>query len=167
MHLCPDIPDPLLRLIPRIRARAARLTSSSADADDLAQDALIKLWQITRRGQRIEALDRYAMTVLHNLARQRWRQARQMEELGEDDATCAPDAPVRMACADLAAAIDRLPRDQARLMHCVAAGETSPAALARATGVPPGTVMSRLSRARTALRADLGLGRGAPVSDLF
>ena len=48
--------------------------------------------------------------------------------------------------------ITHLPPQQARLMALVAEGETSPAVLAKQTGQPVGTVMSRLSRARAALK---------------
>ncbi|MEL7089118.1 MAG: sigma factor-like helix-turn-helix DNA-binding protein, partial [Planctomycetota bacterium] len=53
---------------------------------------------------------------------------------------------------DLVAA---LPKPQRQLMELVAGGETSPRALAAATGLPLGTVMSRLARARAKLRLTL------------
>ena len=167
MTHAPHMMHPLESLLPRLRARARRLSASTEEADDLTQEAALKLWQVLREGREIDALDRYAMTLLHNLARQRWRAARITEDLADDMAQSHPDAPVRMACHDLAAAIARLPPDHATLMRLVAKGETSPTALARQTGLPPGTVMSRLARARATLRRDLGLPRGAPVSELF
>ena len=42
-------------------------------------------------------------------------------------------------------------------MHLVMAGETSPQALATRLGLPKGTVMSRLARARASLRKVMAL----------
>lgn len=167
MECLVDLPTPLAALLPRLRARARRLAATPSDADDLVQEATLRLWQALQARTDIDDLDRYAMTVLHNLARQRWRRGEQTEELFEDSAQTAPDAPARMAWADLQAAIARLPSDQAILMQLVAEGETSPADLARRTGLRPGTVMSRLARARASLRIEMGLGRDAPVSELY
>ncbi|WP_420011596.1 sigma factor-like helix-turn-helix DNA-binding protein [Tateyamaria sp.] len=59
---------------------------------------------------------------------------------------------MRLDCADTLAAIAALPQPQRRLLELVIAGETSPRAIALATGLPLGTVMSRLARARAKLR---------------
>jgi RNA polymerase sigma-70 factor (ECF subfamily) len=72
-------------------------------------------------------------------------------------AQAAPLAPARIACTELQAAIERLPADQAALMRLVMLGETSPQILAQRVGVPKGTVMSRLGRARARLREEIGL----------
>jgi RNA polymerase sigma-70 factor (ECF subfamily) len=54
------------------------------------------------------------------------------------------------------AALDRLPDSQREVIVLVAVEEMSYRDVAEITGVPVGTVMSRLSRARGALRALLG-----------
>ncbi|WP_299965514.1 RNA polymerase sigma factor [uncultured Roseobacter sp.] len=154
-------------LLPRLRGRARRLSDSQSDADDLVQETALKLWTALAKGAEVEDLDRYAMTILRNLARQRWRAERPTDPLEEESAAVAPVAPARMACVDLAAAVERLPEAQAALIHMIAAGETSPAVLAERTGLPLGTVMSRLSRARATLRDEMGIARKAPVSDLY
>ncbi|MGB7241581.1 MAG: sigma-70 family RNA polymerase sigma factor [Sulfitobacter sp.] len=149
------MPAALTLLLPRLRVRARRLTSCAADADDLMQDATLKLWQLVESDKEISDLDRYAMTLIHNLARQRWRSARSMDELTDDIAQTEPTALTRLDCLDALGAIEDLPADQAALMHLICQGETSPAAIARRTGLPVGTVMSRLARARARLRAVL------------
>ncbi|MBJ6370310.1 RNA polymerase sigma factor [Sedimentitalea arenosa] len=154
-------------LIARLHARARRLRSCPEEAADLAQDAALRLWQRQVTGQRIDNPEAYAMTALANLARSRWRANRPSEEFREDMAMTAPEAPARLAVAELRRAMARLPPEQAALMALVAAGETSPAELARLTGVPPGTVMSRLARARAALRRRLGLAKSAPGASLL
>lgn len=152
----PDI-FPFAALMPRLRARARRLTRTSDEAEDLAQEVALKLWQMLSEDNDIRAPDRYAMIMLHNLARHRWRGARQTEELTEEMAVTAPAAPARLACAELHRAIALLPEDQRALMHLVMAGETSPQVLATRLGLPKGTVMSRLARARASLRKVMAL----------
>ena len=67
-------------------------------------------------------------------------------------------AALRLDCADTLRAIDTLPQPQKQLMHHLIEGETSPQAIAEATGLPTGTVMSRLARARAKLRILLDRG---------
>jgi RNA polymerase sigma-70 factor (ECF subfamily) len=54
------------------------------------------------------------------------------------------------------AAFRRLSDDHRAVLHLVSVEGLSYPAVADALGVPVGTVMSRLSRARAALRAELG-----------
>jgi RNA polymerase sigma-70 factor (ECF subfamily) len=56
------------------------------------------------------------------------------------------------------AALDRLPDQQREVVVLVALEEMSYRDVAEITGVPVGTVMSRLSRARSALRELIGEG---------
>ena len=149
--------DEISELLPKLLRRAKRLARTRDEAEDMAQDCVLRLWQVLRQEGDVAAPERYAMIMLHNLARQRWRSRRVTEELTEEMMQAAPLAPARIACAELQAAIDRLPADQAALMRLVMAGETSPQVLAARVGVPKGTVMSRLGRARARLRREIGL----------
>ncbi len=149
--------DPLAALLPKLMRRAGRLTASRSDAEDLTQETALRLWKLLRGPQEIEEPERYAMTMLHNLARERWRRRRETEELSDEMMQEEPLAPARIACAELQAAIERLPADQAELMRLVMAGETSPQVMAAQVGIPKGTVMSRLARARVTLRGEMGL----------
>ncbi|MFV0515753.1 MAG: RNA polymerase sigma factor [Jhaorihella sp.] len=157
----------LVALLPLLRRRARRLLRCPDAAADLAQEVALRLWAARAGGAAIEDTQAYAMTVLRNLAVSHWRAARSCEELHEDMAAIAPDALRRIALRDLDRAVSRLSGDHARLIRLVRAGITSPAELACRTGLPVGTVMSRLSRARAALRAELGLDRNAPSASLL
>ncbi len=150
-----------------LHKRARALIACPHEAADLAQDAALKLWQQQCRANPPDDLQAYAMTTLRNLARSRWRDRKPTQQLHEDMATTGPDAFGRIACSQLQDALTRLPKTQSDLMALVATGETSPADLARITGQPLGTVMSRLARARATLRKDMGLDQNAPVRDLF
>jgi len=148
----------LIPLIPKLMRRARRLTRSRAEAEDLVQDTLLRVCQRLRDGtdtrSEIEDLPAYAMRTLTNGARRGWARP-QTEELEEDMAVTLPVAHLRLDCADALAAIERLPAPQRNLMRLVIEGETSPASIAERTGVPLGTVMSRLARARARLRLAL------------
>ncbi|MBZ8119517.1 RNA polymerase sigma factor [Roseovarius sp. LXJ103] len=155
-----DLSGDLMRL-------ARRLARSEAEAQDLVQEVLLRLWRRRAEVAEVDDLRAYARTSLRNLYRQGLRRL-PMEAL-EDCASPAVDPAVfgALALRDVAGAIERLPADQARLIRLVASGETSPAVLSALTGVPKGTVMSRLARARAALRGDMGIAPDAPVSSLI
>ncbi|MDT8326980.1 MAG: RNA polymerase sigma factor [Roseovarius sp.] len=151
--------DPLIALMPDLLRVAHRLTRNGDGAQDLCQEVLLKLWIRLDAGAEIDNLRAYAMTALRNQHRQGLRRGQIPLGAPEVVTTTLPDALDACALSEVMCAIRRLPADQERLMRLVAAGETSPADLAERTGVPPGTVMSRLARARATLRADLGRER--------
>ena len=161
------LPGDIAGLQPDLLRVARHLTGNADQAQDLTQDVLVKLWQKMSRGDPIDNLRAYAMTTLRNTFRQHLRNRLPGSELEEDMLTAPPDAFACLALQEIAEAIGKLPADQARLIRLVAAGETSPAELARITGVPTGTVMSRLARARGQLRTEMGLSKTAPVAELI
>lgn len=160
--------DPRLTpLIPVLSRTARHMADTPAEADDLLQDTLLHLCARLSRGAAIDDLRPYALATLRNLHRSGLRRARPSEELTETAATTPPDALHRLTCAEINRAIARLPPDLARLMQLVAQGETSPAALSGILGIPQGTVMSRLARARARLRSDMGLAPQVPAASLL
>lgn len=147
-----ELTKTLCAMSPNLRRAALRLTGCPHAAEDLAQETMLKMLQRLEKSPAPENLRAYALTTLRNLNRSRWRSIRPTEPLTDDIAVTLPDAPDRLHLAELRRAITHLPPQQARLMTLVAEGETSPAVLAKQTGQPLGTVMSRLSRARAALK---------------
>ncbi|KIN61307.1 Sigma-24 (FecI) [Sulfitobacter noctilucae] len=145
------------QLRPKLLRRARRLAPSADEAEDMAQETILRLWQVMAGPEEVLRPEHYAMVLLHNLARARWRGRRPTEELTDDMAQTVPLAPSRIACTELLTAIKRLPEEQAAIMRLVMAGETSPRVLADRLGVPRGTVMSRLGRARARLREEMAL----------
>lgn len=167
MRNSPMTTDPdLTALHDRLVARARHLTGDRDLAQDLAQDAILKLWQAQVAGRQIDDAGAYAMTILRHLVASRWRRRVIDEPLDESSLTTQPHGLARLGLAKTRLAIDRLPPDQADLMRYVADGDTSPGDLASRTGLPPGTVMSRLARARARLRHDLNLPERDAVDSL-
>lgn len=161
------IADELTALMPVLRRTAQRIADTPDDAQDLTQEVLLKLWLRLDRGDDITNLRSYALEALRNQMRQTLRERRDTKGLEEDALATQPDVFDRLALYETRAMIEKLPPEQAHLMRLVSSGETSPAALARQTGWPLGTVMSRLARARTQLRRDMGSDPAAPVKALF
>jgi RNA polymerase sigma factor (sigma-70 family) len=154
----------LVDLIPRLRRYARALVGDRATADDLVQDTLERAWaklHLYRRGTDLRA---WLFTVMHNVHVNRVRAARPTDILDEE----APELAQRasqgdsLMVRDLDRAIMRLPGEQRAVLLLVTLEEMSYDAVARTLGIPIGTVMSRLSRAREKLRTMM-LGQPAKL----
>ncbi len=137
--------------IPGLRRYARLLTGDSHRADDLVQDTLLRAcvkWTLWRPDSDLRA---WLFTIMHNLFINQLRAALPESVQLDDmvDAGHAEDASVGI---DLERALARLPDDQREVLLMVTVEDFSYACLARVTGVPIGTVMSRLSRGRRRLR---------------
>jgi RNA polymerase sigma-70 factor (ECF subfamily) len=133
------------------------LTRNDADADDLLQEALARALTFSHAYDPRRPIEAWLVTVVRNTfltgVTRRREEARRLEIVGAGDPTVAE--PVQEDSADLsrvAAAFRRLPPDQAEVLHLVGVLGMSYRETAEIIGVPIGTVMSRLSRARAALR---------------
>jgi RNA polymerase sigma-70 factor (ECF subfamily) len=154
----------LVDLIPRLRRYARALVGDRAGADDLVQDTLERAWtklHLYRRGTDLRA---WLFTVMHNVHVNKLRAARPTDPLEDGMPELAQRAPQSDALLvrDLDRAIARLPADQRAVLLLVTLEEMSYEDVARTLGIPIGTVMSRLSRAREKLRAMM-LGQTPPA----
>jgi RNA polymerase sigma factor (sigma-70 family) len=145
----------LVELIPRLRRYARALVGDRATADDLVQDTLERAWaklHLYRRGTDLRA---WLFTVMHNVHVNRVRAVRLTDTL-EDEMPELAQRPAQgdaLLVRDLDRAITRLPDEQRAVLLLVTLEEMSYEQVARTLGIPIGTVMSRLSRAREKLRA--------------
>ena len=156
----------LVELIPRLRRYARALVGDRATADDLVQDTLERAWaklHLYRRGTDLRA---WLFTVMHNVHVNRVRASRVTDTLEDEMPELAQRAPQgdALLVRDLDRAIARLPAEQRAVLLLVTLEEMSYEEVARTLGIPIGTVMSRLSRARDKLRAMmLGQGDGREI----
>ena len=151
----------LIELIPRLRRYARALVSDRAAADDLVQDTLERAWaklHLYRRGTDLRA---WLFTVMHNVHVNRVRATRPTDPLEDDMPELAQRATQddALVVRDLDRAISTLPVAQREVLLLVALEDLSYEETARVLGIPIGTVMSRLARAREKLR-DLMQGKG-------
>jgi RNA polymerase sigma-70 factor (ECF subfamily) len=157
----------LVELIPRLRRYARALVGERASADDLVQDTLERAWaklHLYRRGTDLRA---WLFTVMHNVHVNRVRATRPVDPLDDEMPELAQrnTQPDTLLVRDLDRAIARLPADQRAVLLLVTLEEMSYEEVARTLGIPIGTVMSRLSRAREKLRAMM-LGQTPPSTKL-
>lgn len=158
----------LVAEIPRLRRYARALTGDPARADDLVQDTLeraLAKWLLWRPGN----LGAWLRTLMHNLFVNHLRSHPAGEVPLEDSDGVTLDAPTRprqqdmLEVRDLDRALQRLAPEQREVLLLVALEELSYAETAKIVGVPVGTVMSRLSRAREHLRRVLSEGSDLPL----
>jgi len=156
--------DDLAPWVPRLRRYARALAGNRDDADDLVQDTLERAWGRFSMWQRRGAIRSWMFGIMHNLYIDRLRSQRNSpeEDAGEElpEAVAAPAD--RLGLRDLERALQRLSTEQREVLLLVGVEEMSYREIASAIGVPIGTVMSRLSRARERLRAELD-DRPAPA----
>ncbi len=153
--------------IPQLRRYARALARDPAQADDLVQDCLVRAmsrWHLWRPTGSLRA---WLFTILHNLhVNAVVRAGRQGSTVTLDDQT-AGSAPANqhqhVYLSEVADALELLPIEQKRVLLLVALEEFSYAQAAQITGVPIGTVMSRLARGREKLRQMTSDQAGAPI----
>ena len=150
-----ELDEQLRELIPRLRRFAVSLTRNSSSADDLVQSALeraIVAWA----DKRIEGdLRAWLFSILYrqflDAHRRSRRYARMLEFFtGRDDVQ--PSVERMVIAQSTLQAFDRLTTEQRALLLWVSVEGLSYKEVAEILAVPIGTVMSRLSRARQALR---------------
>lgn len=148
--------------MPRLRRYARSLMFESAGADDLVQTALERALSHWHQFDQRRDMLVWLLSIAHNaFLDQRRRDSRlsvmdpaqltlQQDALRNDPGT---DVGLRM---DLLAALASLSLEQRAPLLLVSVEQLSYAECAEVLGIPIGTVMSRVSRARATLRHLLG-----------
>ena len=147
----------LIALLPRLRRFAYGLTGSLDEGDDVVQSAceraLTRLHQ-WRPGSR---LDSWMYRIVQNLWIDRVRMRRQHPEAGPEVLEQLPggdaerEAEARHDLGTVRRLVARLPEEQRAVLALVTVEGLSYQDAADSLGIPIGTVMSRLARARLAL----------------
>lgn len=147
----------LLHFLPRLRRYAQVLTRNVHDAEDLVQETLLKAHRQADRGPRPETTGGWLMSALHNTFIDQHRSRHASRRREADFFQLMPqttDAPQEMVVrlAQLRRHLLDLPLEQREALHLVAIEGLSYGEAAALLGIPQGTLMSRLSRARAALK---------------
>jgi RNA polymerase sigma-70 factor (ECF subfamily) len=158
--------DQLIAVLPRLRRFARGLTGSAVEADDLVQAACERALARQHQFQEGTRFDSWMFRIVQTI----WIDQIRSRDVRKEDGDVAEerlgsDEPVRrvearLALAEVRRAVDRLPPDQRAALVLVTVDGLSYKEAAHVVGVPVGTIMSRLARARIALQQQLEAGGG-------
>lgn len=145
---------------PRVRLYLRGMGSSDSEAEELAQEALLRLWQ---RAERFDATRGNVSTWLFRIARNlRIDRARREplwqsigEEWIEEDVGRVNSTERHVEQRDLSARIDLLPAVQARVLRMAYFEAKSHQEIAEELAMPLGTVKSHVRRAFLKLQSGL------------
>lgn len=162
-----NLDDEQLRdVLQRLRRFALWLTRDGSSADDLVQATVERALSRRPQQQGDDSLRAWLFSILYRLfldgKRRERRHARWLAWFGHEEAVGHNTEDIALAESGLAA-FARLTTEQRALLLLVSVEGLSYKEAAQALDVPIGTVMSRLSRARAALR-ELAEGSTAPVA---
>jgi len=168
----PDFCDLLEPQIPRLRRYARALTRDTQRADDLVQDTLVRALAKQDRWEPGTNLRAWLFTLMHNQYVNNIRRGnRDAGAIDIDEvsaslvATTDPTASRQLH--ELERALGQLPAEQREVILLVGLEGLSYDDAAAILAVPIGTVRSRLSRGREALRRQMGIDEAidpTPVS---
>jgi RNA polymerase sigma-70 factor (ECF subfamily) len=147
---------------PRIRAHLLRRTSDPSVAEEVCQEVMISAW---RRASTFRADRASASTWIYAIARNRWidrvrKEARREPQPTDpafvrDPEDAGEQLDRQRRAVSLRRALENLPEDQSATLRRAYYRHQSSSEIAEATGVPLGTVKSRIRMAFARLRREL------------
>ncbi len=148
------------RLAPRVKSYLMRLGLDAAVAEELTQEVMLIVWRRAASfDPRLAGVSTWVFTIARNKRIDALRRAAHPEIERDDPALvpapeAAPDERTEAGQWErrLAAAIAELPREQASLLRQSFFDDRSHSEIARSSGLPLGTVKSRLRLAMARLR---------------
>jgi len=133
---------------------AYRYASNPSEAEDIAQDALLRAWRRRSTLRDSDRRNQWLATIVRNEAFRQHARVRpdptatiEYSEGAEDEAVLAA-----VELADIHAALERLSERDRLLLEMKYEEDLTQAMIARRLGIPEGTVKVRLHRARNRLR---------------
>lgn len=153
----------MINLLPRLRRFAVSLTRSGPDADDLLQEACTTALQKWQQYDPSQPFDRWMFRVVRNLwiSEIRKRKVRQGEgQINAEDATelrAAGSADEVLEAKQVRGKVADLDQELSQPLMLVCAEGYSYREVAELLGIPIGTVMSRIHRARKQLVSGLAV----------
>lgn len=153
-----DLPtEDFVSHVPVLRRYARALVHNTADADDLVQDCLVRALSRAHLFQPGTNMRAWLLSILHNIFLDGTRKAKRTREfskaltLMEEGTVTRANQFHRMELREIDKALAALPAAQRSTLLLISLEGLNYAETAEVTGVPVGTVRSRLSRGRSAL----------------
>lgn len=152
----------VLPLSDRLFRLALRITMNRAEAEDVVQDTLLKVWEQREEWERIDSLEAYALTVCRNRAldslKRMGRDTRSLDEM--DGSSHATESGLRRLEAREQLSLvrkfmDGLPEVQRTIMLLRDIEGKTYQEIAQTIGVSETQVKVYLHRARTKIRKEL------------
>jgi RNA polymerase sigma-70 factor (ECF subfamily) len=144
---------------PALYRIAYRLVGDCHDAEDVVQETLRSAWSSRANFERGRGQRAWLAAILRRRVIDRWRRAgHRLTLLGdgcEDVPTAASDPAASGYTDEMQFALSQLPTELRESLLLVVVGELTHQETADTLGVPLGTVLSRVSRARQRLRKQL------------
>lgn len=149
-----SLTNDLVATIPSLMAFAISLCGNRTTADDLVQETLVKAWSKLNTFEEGTNLKAWLFTILRNTYFSQWRRQRNEVVCSNGSFGSVPtraEQPGHMDMQDFREALQKLPAERREALVLVGAAGFSYEEAARITGCEPGTVKSRVSRARAQL----------------
>jgi len=174
--------DLILDAEPYLRGLARRLARCDSDADDLVQDTLLRAYRARRRFRPGSSVRAWTTTILRRVFLTGAVRAKRRGTLTDTDSGGTLDYAVERSASphddpapnvealgerledDVKRALDRVPEVYRTSFFLSVVRDESCDEIALQLGVAPGTVMSRVHRARKRLLGDLVGHRRAPAA---
>jgi len=154
-----DLQDQLDNIRPRLYRVAYSWSHNAALADDLVQETLIKALKNASQLRDPSLLNSWLFSILANCLRDHFRQYKEMDDIEElEDYRYAHENTPENAHSQsqivsrVRDAVAKLPLGQRQVLTLVDLEELTYIEVASILGIPIGTVMSRLCRARVAMK---------------
>ncbi len=152
-----DIREFLATEYARLVAAVALVASSRPAAEDAVQEAMVRAWERTRKGEQIDSLNAWVATVALNISRSGLRrkmaERRARQRLDASPATAHERS--HGDAVDIERAMATLPRRQREVVVLRYLLDLTTAETASTLRINEGTVKSELSRARARLASRL------------
>jgi RNA polymerase sigma-70 factor (ECF subfamily) len=137
---------------------AYRYASNPSEAEDIAQDALLRAWRRRSTLRDSERRNQWLATIVRNEAFRQHARVRPdpVATLETDEGADDERVLATVERADLHAALNRLDERERLLLRLRYDEDLTQAAIARRLKIPEGTVKVRLHRVRAKLRRAIG-----------
>lgn len=142
---------------------ALRLVNNAAEAEDIVQEVLSKLWRTRKNWDRIDNLEAWSMRITRNMAldhlrARRYRRTEDVEQLhglSSEEATPLEQVAQRDAVAQIGMLMKGLPENQRLVIHLREIEQLSYQEICDLLDMPMSQVKTNLFRARNKLKAAL------------